>query len=291
MKRYALIALLIAAFTPGAETVSAMDWPSRDAVIVRNFGYNDQGRPVLGTVFEGAGPALAAEGGELIFSYSREDSASRLPSPLGAWAAVDHGDGLVSIYGRCEDQGRGSRPLHVEQGGAITGSGISGWSLRQGFYFVLYDKRERRWVNPSMIIAPFPDSRPPQILGVQLRNAEGKPVESGQLRNLKQGRYTIAVNAVDPMSAPGEGYLAPHRIVCSVNGAETGFLLFETISARDGVLMINRNGLVPVKQVYAPFPAFEAGEVYLSRGQALLEIVVQDMAGNSQSALTRMIVE
>jgi hypothetical protein len=269
----------------------SMQWPLPDAVMVRNFGFNDQGRPVLGTAFTGEGPVLAAGEGELIFSRSRTDSVSRLPSPLGAWAAVDHGDGLISVYSRYGDAGQIRQPLRVDQGGPIAISGVSGWSRQQGCYFVLFDRRERRWVNPSMIITPFTDSRPPQILGVHLRNAQGRPVESSLMRSLSQGAYTIAVNAVDSLSALQESSLAPHRIVCSVNGTEIGSLLFETISARDGVLMLSRNGLVPVSQVYAPFPAFEAGEVHLSRGQALLEVIVQDMAGNSRSALSRIMVE
>jgi hypothetical protein len=82
----------------------------------------------------------------------------------------------------------------------------------------------------------------------------------------------------------------PQRIVCSVNGAEAGSLNFEAFSARDGVLMVYRNGLVPVRQVYSVFPAFEAAEVFLTRGQANLEIIVQDIAGNSNTVVTRLIV-
>jgi hypothetical protein len=55
--------------------------------------------------------------------------------------------------------------------------------------------------------------------------------------------------------------------------------------------MVNRNGQVPARQVYESFPAFEAGEVYLSRGQVLLEILVQDVAGNVRSSVTYITVE
>ena len=275
-------------FLPGS--VRAMDWPSADAVMIRNFGFNDQGRPALGTVFEGEGDVLAAEDGEVIFSRVRGETASRLPSPLGTWLALDHGDGLISVYSRGEDQGVVSPPARVERGAPVTSAGISGWSRRKGFYFILYDRRERRWVNPSMIITPFPDTRQPQILSVTLRNAQGATVPPGQTR-ISQGRYTVSVNAVDTMTDPQQGPLAPHRIDCSVNGAEIGSLYFETISARDGVLMVYRNGLTPAARVYAPFPAFETGEVFLTRGQARLEIIVQDVAGNSRSALSRVIVE
>jgi hypothetical protein len=296
LRRNMRAVLLILLAGVGAVSLYAMDWPAPDAVMVRNFGFNDRGRPVLGTVFEGEGPVLAAEGGAVIFSRSGRETASRLPSPLGAWTALDHGDGLISIYSRCDDQGDIRSASRTERGVPVAPAGISGWSGRKGFYFILYDRRERRWVNPSMIITPFPDTRPPQILAVDLRTANANAnganalVPRGQTR-LSQGRYTVSVTAFDTMLSPQETPLAPHRIVCSVNGIEIGSLHFETISARDGVLMVYRNGLAPVRQVYAPFPALEAGEVFLNRGQASLEIIVQDRTGNSRSARSSFTVE
>ena len=271
--------------------LAAMDWPLPEAAEIRNFGYNERGRPVLGIVFEGEGLVHAADKGEIIFTRSESDTASRLPSPLGAWSAIDHGDGLVSIYSRYRDEGRKQNPVVVYQGFPIALAGNSGWSRRDGLYFLLYDRRERRWVNASMVINPHSDEVQPQILGIQLRRADGRIIEGNQLRTISQGRYTIAVNAVDTLTDPRGLQLAPHRIVCFVNGEEAGSLSFETISARDGVLMVNRNGLVPALRVYGTYPAFEVGEVQFSRGQAILEIVVQDIAGNSRSVITRMLVE
>jgi hypothetical protein len=270
-----------------------MDWPSLDAVMVRNFGWNDRGRPVLGTVFEGGGTVLSVETGEVIFSRGGGDTASRLPSPLGVWTALDHGDGLISIYSRCAGETPNPNfriPVRVERQTAVADPGVSGWSSKNGFYFILYDRRERRWVNPSRIITPFPDTRPPQILAVDLRNVQGAPVPRGQTR-LSQGRYAVSVTASDTMTDARENQLAPYQIVCSVNGAEIGSLIFETISARDGILMVYRNGLVPAKQIYAPANAFEAGEVFLTRGQANLEIIAQDITGNSRSFPVRLAVE
>jgi hypothetical protein len=268
-----------------------MDWPLTDAAMVRNFGFNERGRPSLGTIFEGEGEVFAADEGEVIFSCSGKETASRLPCPLGAWTAIDHGDGLVSIYGRLGDEGRNRQLTRVYRGVPIASAGSSGWSRRDGFYFMLYDRKERRWVNASMVITPFPDTVPPQIQGIQLRNADGRTIEGAQLRSVSQGRYAIMVNTVDTLLEPRGVTLAPHRIVCSVNGEEAGSLSFETISARDGVLMINRNGLIPAPRIYAHYPLFEAGEVNLSRGQAILEVIVQDIAGNSRNASIRMIVE
>jgi hypothetical protein len=272
-------------FLPG------MDWPAPGAVMTGNFGWNDRGWPRLGAVFEGEGPVLAAEDGELIFYRDEDDSVCRLPSPLGAWMALDHGDGIISIYGRLEVSEAGDPPAAFSRNGELARMGRTGWAEKTGLYFALFDRKERRWVNPSMIISPLEDTRPPQIRSVRLQNAEGLLIDPQTARTISQGRYTVSVEAVDTLKEGDPQLLAPHRLICSVNGAEIGVLNFETYSARDGTLMVYRNGMAPAREVYAPYPAFEVGELWLTRGQANLEIIAQDRAGNTRNAVFRLIVE
>lgn len=293
MIRYALKTTAVFAaclmFLSGAlsENPDAMSWPSADAGLIRNFGSNDNGRPVLGMIFGGGTEVLAAEKGEIIFSRSKNDSVSRLPSPFGAWTAVDHGDGLISIYSRCNE--KNTAFTQIEKSQPVAFSGSSGWSSNDGFYFIVYDRRDRRWINPAMIVTPLPAASPLQILSVTFADSQGVSVQPG---NLAQGRYTVLVNAALPASVPAaqRNFLAPYRIICLVNGAEAGLLNFEAFYARDGVLMISRNGLVSAKQVYSGFPAFEAAEIFLTRGQANMEIIVQDIAGNSRNYVSRLTV-
>jgi len=273
----------------------AISWPSDDAVLVSNFGVNENGKPVLGMIFNGGTDILAAESGEVIFSRSGNESASRLPSPLGSWAAIDHGDGLISIYSRyyksggSDETANNGQLSHVHRGQQIAVSGTSGWSALRGFYFMLFDRRERRWINPAMIINPIQETRPPQIISVSLRNAQG---QLAQTNNLTQGRYTVVVNVTGgtPVSTPASGRYAPQLILCSVNGSEVGALEFEAVSARDGIQMVYRNGLVPARQIYAHYPAYEAAEVFLTRGQVSLEVIVQDITGASRNTVSRFIV-
>ena len=267
----------------------SMDWPSPTALITRNFGWNDGGLPQLGISFADEGALAAAEEGELLYRRLEGDTASRLPSPLGSWAALDHGDGIISIYGRFDDKPDGAIPDRAERGRVLGEAGISGWSSRKGFYFQLFDRKERRWINPSIIITPLEDTRLPAIIQVRLRDAQGEFIDPSQTRNISQGRYIVSVDAVT--RSPNEGPLAPYRIICSLNGSETGVLNFETFSARDGALMVYRNGLVPVRQVYAPVPGYEIADVWLTRGQTTLEIIAQDMAGNTRNVVYRLTVE
>jgi hypothetical protein len=275
-----------------------MDWPCADGQVSANFGLNEQGRPVLGTVFQAEGPVLAADQGELVFYRGREAPASRLPSPLGAWAALDHGDGILGIYSRFEDArdagnapGRPPEPApQVRRGEALAAAGRSGWTEQTGFYFALFDRRERRWINPSLIIAPLADDSPPQILQVQLRASDGRIIPPGQSR-ISQGPYSIIATVTDSLARSSPIRLAPHRIMVSLNGAEAGSLSFETYSVRNGTLVLSRNGLEPVSSVYAPYPAFDLGETWFTRGQTTLELIARDVMGNENSSIRRLEVE
>jgi len=284
-------AFLLVFFLTQSVLLYSIDWPSASGAISRNFGWNDQGLPHLGITFDTDEEMKAADTGEIFFSRGEGDNASRLPSPLGAWTAVDHGDGIVSVYARSGGNSRQAETNRVEKGDVLGEAGISGWAERKGIYFQLFDRKERRWLNPVLIIPPPEDTRAPEILSVRLRNEQGQLINPSQTYNLSQGRYTIIVNAVDTIRSPNENPLAPYRIMCSLNGSEVGVLSFETYSARDGRLMVYRNGLVPVKQIYSPVPSYEVADVWFSRGQTTLEIIAQDITGNARSAVYRLTVE
>ena len=297
------VKFLLIPFLLSAGGLFSMDWPSATGVMTKNFGWNDGGLPRLGVSFEDGGDIAAAETGELLYQRREGDAASRLPSPLGCWAAMDHGDGIISIYSRFDAKPMNDKSLNdlssddlaipnkVEKGRVLGKAGISGWSSKRGFYFQLFDRKERRWINPSMLINPPEDTRPPVIIQVRLKDAQGKLFDPSQTRYLSQGRYTISVDAIDTMRLPNESPLAPYRIICSVNGSESGLLSFETYSARNGSLVVNRNGLVPVRQVYAPVPGYEVADVWFTRGQTTLEIIAQDIARNVRNVVYRLMVE
>ncbi|MDR2186140.1 MAG: hypothetical protein LBO80_10840 [Treponema sp.] len=268
-----------------------MEWPSPNAAPLSNFGWINGKQPVLGVSFASQGPIHAAAAGELLFVHSQTSTASRMPSPLGSWAAVDHGDWLIGVYSRFEDKEESGYATIVEKDGIIASSGRSGWTEEEGFYFSFFDRKDRRWVNPSMFIAPMPDTRAPVIQGVQLKNNDGRIINPVPARSLGQGRYVVSVQASDTRLDPGEKPLAPHRIACSVNGVEIGGLSFETFTARDGSLMVSRDGLVTAERIYAAAPFFEIGEVWLNRGQVNLEITAYDISGNVRSAGYRLQIE
>ncbi|MDR1256478.1 MAG: hypothetical protein LBJ86_01880 [Spirochaetaceae bacterium] len=279
--------------------VSAIDWPSKDAVMISNFGESYMGIPMLGDAFRAEGSIGPIDKGEIIFTRGVSSPASRFTSPLGVMTVVDHGDGLLSLYSRAGPSPDSPQSL-VQADTVIAEAGTSGWSRTRGFYLSIFDRKDRRWVNPSLVIPVPPDTTLPVIRSVRLKSADGRLLDLATVRAVRQGTYAVIVHADDAGTDSGTT-LAPARIICSVNGVETGSLAFDTFSARDGSLMLFRNGLVPVTQIYSYAPAVEACEVFFNRGQVTLEIIVQDAAAmsgyspsaapNSRRAVYRLSVE
>jgi hypothetical protein len=268
----------------------ALDWPSENGILVSNFGLNEQGTVVQENTFRASGPIYPSDVGELVFYQDASNSASRFPSPLGSWMALDHGDNIIGIYSRFEDRKGGPVTTIVERETIIGQAGKSGWTDEEGFSFAFFDRKERRWINPSIVISPLDDDRPPVIRQVELRGVSGISINPAQTRNIVQGAYSVYVDAYDTISASGE-ILAPNRIICSVNGSEAEELKFEFTVAKKGKRMVYRKGLVPAERVYYSPPGYEAGNVRFSRGQATLVIEVRDIAENSRSVTYRLNIE
>jgi hypothetical protein len=273
--------------------VFSLEWPVREGRLAANFGSNDQGIPLLGHIFAASGSVMPVNVGELVFVYDPENPAVRFPSPMGSWVAYDHGDNMVGLYSRYEDRHGAPVPTVVESGTVLALAGQTGWAGQDGVYFAIFDRKERRWVNPSLLIqgtiSGMEDTMPPAIRQVELRTVAGTSINPAQVQQISQGLYTVYVDAWDTLE-PGGETLAPNRITFSVNGIETGVLSFETLISREGNRMAYRSGLVPASGVYDE-RGFSLGEIRLSRGQATVVIEVWDMANNARSVTYRLNIE
>ena len=273
--------------------VFAVGWPLREGQLAANFGMSDGEIPLLGNYFAASGSVFPADVGELIFVHDPENPAARFSSPLGSWMAVDHGDNMVGIYGRYEERKNAPVPTVVETGTMLASAGKTGWAEQDGLYFAFFDRRERRWVNPAIIISGsvsgIEDTIPPSIRQVELRTMAGTSINPAQVQRLSQGLYTIYVDAWDTIGQGTEA-LAPNRIACSVNGSETGVLSFETLVSQEGKRMVYQNGPVPASKVYDS-KGFCLGEIHLTRGQANLVVEARDMADNVRSLSYRLTIE
>ncbi len=272
-------------------SASAVEWPTAQAELESNFGRNDRGRASVGMVFKGDDAVRACDAGEVVFAVSG-DQGNGFPSPLGDWTAIDHGNGMVSVYGRMQESQRTAFPATLVEKGAVLGrSGASGWSDSVGFYFSIYDRKERRWVNPTMIAPERNDERAPAIRSVSLEGRDGKTMPFPQTRTVRQGSYRVIVDAADSETVKRGGDLAPQRIMCLVNGNEQGSLHLETIRAEDGQLIVYRMEPAPAAQAYRRDGAFDLGEVRLARGRTTIEVIARDAVGNERTLTFGVTVE
>jgi hypothetical protein len=79
-------------FLIAAGTCPAMDWPVQDSVMTRNFGWNDRGKPALGSVFEGEEPVLAADAGPASFIPHTESAVYYFGNIDNQRIAFSHGE-------------------------------------------------------------------------------------------------------------------------------------------------------------------------------------------------------
>jgi hypothetical protein len=302
-------------------TAFALDWPaslgpSGSFVMQRNFGENSNGLLETGDTFlvqqAGSDDSIRSTGkGELIFAGSGGDcvdnaSASGIPSPLGCWAAIGHGDGLVGIYGRLAQGSITPNDLYqgVDSSSVIGTAGRSGAFVGKpqdaGFYFSVYDSRERRYVNSALVLTKMQDSIKPVIKNVSLRGEGGQQINLDTMRVASQGMWDVVVTASDTMHPSGPS-LAPYRIVVLLNGVENGNLSFATTQTRDGVRSVSRselsasgttvNGLEPTAKICAYPPGWDAATVQLARGMVSMDVIVSDYAGNSTTASYKLYIE
>ena len=273
--------------------VFSIGWPVRSGRVIANFGMSDGGIPQVGNVYAASGSVFPAEVGELIFINDPKNPAAKIQSPLGSWMAVDHGDNMVGLYSRYEDRKDAPAPTVVDTATVLAVTGRTGWAKEEGLFFAFFDRKERCWVNPSVLItgtiSGTEDSVPPVIRQVELRNLAGTSFNPAQVQRLPQGIYMVYVDVWDSLDQGGEA-LAPNRITCSVNGVETGMLSFETLVTRNGKRMVYRNSLVPAAEVYDE-KGFGLGEIHLTRGQAALVIEARDMADNAKQVSYKLTID
>lgn len=273
----------------------AVDWPTTQNELFSSFGQNSVGRPSVGMRFSGADSVRAADAGEIIFAASAGAEGGRgtaFPYPLGDWLALDHGNGIVSVYGNLEPfrETEASKTI-VEKGAVVGRSGSTGWAENQGVFFSIYDRIEKRWVNPTMIASPRTDTRPPSIKSVTLVGRDGLSIALIPNRLVRQGVYRVIVEASDSENASKQNDLTPQRLVCLVNGTEQGSLHLETIKTINGELTVSRMKSTPAALSYLNSGAFDLGDIRVSRGRTTIEVIARDAAGNDKTLAFSIAVE
>ncbi|MDR0910607.1 MAG: hypothetical protein LBM77_12690 [Spirochaetaceae bacterium] len=260
-----------------------MDWPN-SGPIVRTFGWNDAGTPYLSIDIKDSGVIRAAETGEILFerNASTDDNKGRLPLPSRGWLALLHEAAIISIYqGLLLDNS--SKGL-INKGEILGVASLEDSRGNMLIPFSLYDDEEASWINPEAVMAlpeapegteVNPNEGLPVIIKSLLENEDKAKIDIDNSRQLAQGRYNLLVHG----RITGIEDSAPYRILVLVNGIEAGSLSTESFSAKDGSLLVQRNGLFETARIYENAPYINVASFFLTRGLANIEIIAQNRAG------------
>lgn len=123
-----------------------LQWPLYDEyrTITTQYGYDEwrggehYGIDITGEDIFGADIMAAADGRVIAVNSDRNDA-------MGCWLAIDHGNGIVSVYAHCESISA-TEGMEVAAGSVIASVGSTGWSTGNHLHFAVV--RDFDFVDP-----------------------------------------------------------------------------------------------------------------------------------------------
>jgi hypothetical protein len=283
---------LIAAMALAAVGARAMDWPLAPPRLAATFGTFAKGRVVEGVALAAdEGIVRSAEDGEISFILEEGAHPSGLPTPLGSFVVIEHQKGLAAVYSHLAP-GSLSTYLRKAKAGDILGKpGSSGWAEGPGLLFQVFDRRAGTWVNPLLVLPPLADDKPPVIRSLALSRSD-KTYILGETAALPQGTYRISVDVADPADSSWvAGSLAPYSIRLAIDGVEATKYVFDVAKGEGGKLFLFALSPTSASALKTKEGRYSLAERLFSRGRTVIEVRVEDAAGNKRSASWTLAVE
>jgi hypothetical protein len=218
-------------------------------------------------------------GGELLFRYDEGESFTSLPRGVGSFVVLHHSQDILSFYCHLQKGSLGPIRTAYSPSDRIGIIGDTGHSDGKHLHFALYDEEAGSWINPLSILPPLADAQPPVIKRVLLSIGEQvQPLESGV--KVRAGHGEILAEAYDLREDVRFHWpLAPYSVRFSLDGKEVARILFDSLLASDGRMVVGATGLTR-ENVYRGEGLLRCGVVELHAGESRLHIAVRDFAGN-----------
>lgn len=267
----------------------ALEWPVPPGYPLVPFGSFHAGRFGTEMTLAPSGTQVrAAAAGEIAFAFEGDKLPSGLPCTLGSFVAVNHADGLVSVYGRLE---KGSLPGYGRQaaaGDVLGRAGGSGFYSSQEASFSLYDRVKRQYLNPQTLLAAVKDDRAPVVRAVYLASGD-KTYSLAETRSLRQGTYEFYADILDPSS--DARHRSPYSIRMLINGAERLRYVCDIAKAEQGRLRFFGAAKADSESFYRADGKMRLGSYLLPRGRSTIVLIVADYAGNEREMSRAVMVE
>ena len=286
-----LMAVMVAVIVLNV-TAFAMDWPLSPPRLSATFGTFAKGRVVAGIALASDdGLVRSVDDGEISFSLEERSHQGVLPAPLGSFMVIEHKGGMAALYSHLAPGSLATAGKMPRTGTILGKAGTSGWIEGSGIVFQVYDRHAGSWVNPLLLLPPLTDDKAPVIRSLALTHAE-KIYVLGETASLPQGTYKVTVDVADPADSSWTvGPLAPFSIRISIDGVEAAKDVFDVAKAVNGELMLFALAPVAAGELRTKEGRYIVAERLFSRGRVMIEVRVEDVAGNKRSAAWTLIVE
>lgn len=268
----ASLILLAAAFT-----VCAFEWPADGGTFKHGFG-SARGGFLRGVEFGSSeGMIRAADDGELTFASDSPRLPGGYPLRGGNLMVVSHVSDMMTIYSGLEGGSSSVYLKNVHKGDALGRMSQAGSERASRFY--AFDSRERRYINPIILMQSLSDDKPPVIRSVTL-TSEGMDAVLEQGKVLRQGSYYVLIDAndVSSLGAPS----APFELRIMIDGSERSRVRYDAAWANAGKALLFGGKGIEEDAFLTQDGRAKFGPYLLSRGRVVLSIVASDYAGNKR---------
>lgn len=257
--------------------LAAFQWPQKPEALKLNFGGN------AGGFFKGIelnlpdSPVLTPAKGEMLFAHDSPRLPGGYPLPNGSLAAIAHDAGMISIYTGMQPGSLANYRGVVEQGEILGISPAQGSGRFLGFY--LYDQRERRYINPQILLDTVPDARVPVIKSVALVSANK---EQALERNsvVRQGSYSLVMDAADATALGFPG--APFDVSVVLDGSERFRVVYDSARMIAGQSLLFSDNAQPEREYFLSDGRISFGPIALTKGRSSISVSATDLAGNKR---------
>lgn len=309
---------LFLVFSVSVPVLFAFEWPLPEVEPTSTFGTYRHGSFFKAVEIEKTGEVVnPIDAGKLLFVASgRPRHGAALPRGTGNTMVVEHERGIRSVYGYLSDIPGKPGEWNLKRSEVLSSVGSTGSTVGDVLYLQILDSEFGQVVNPLVSLPSPEDSRAPTIESVALipRAREGaqdgeKGASSGDAspertpeaasvtlipgeRNYTEaGEYTCVVRGYD-LSADAEFFrpMAPFTFRVYVNGEEKVNIRLEAITAVDFEHVIAGNEETGAAELYRDTWRYSPGVLRLNPGDAMIEVVLTDFAGNEAGATYRVTV-
>ncbi len=255
----------------------AFDWPSAAGVYNYGFGTIRNGFLKGVELVAGSGSVQASEEGEMIFASESKQLPGAYPLQGGSILAVAHGGEMMTIYSGLEPGSLSTYLKNVKKGD-ILGRGANPDNSRGSAIYV-FDRQERQYINPMIVMPGYLDEKVPVIKSVSL-SKDGVDIFLTSQKLLPQGSYDLLLDVYD--SSPSGAPSAPYDIRILIDGSERAHIVYDAVWSSAGASVLFGGVSLDEKSFMMSDGRIRFGPYTLSRGRVVLTVIVSDYASNTK---------